>query len=51
MARKLTLLSVAGVAAFYLVVAPAAAADAVKHMGTFVEHAGHQVATFLKALG
>lgn len=51
MARKLTLVSVAGIAAFYLVVAPAAAADVVKHTGTFVQHAGHQIATFLRALG
>ena len=51
MARKLTLLSVAGVAAFYLVAAPATAAGAVKHTGTFMQHAAHQVATFLRALG
>jgi len=51
MARKLTLVSVVGVAAFYLVIAPAAAADAVNHMGGFVAHAAHQIAKFLKALG
>lgn len=51
MARKLTFLSVAGIAAFYLVVAPAHAADAVKQTGTVVAHAGHQIATFLRALG
>ena len=51
MARKLTLVSVVGVAAFYLVMAPAAAADTVNHMGTFVAHAGHQIARFLRALG
>ena len=51
MARKLTLVGVAGIAAFYLVVAPAAAADAVTHTGNFVAHAGHQIATFLRALG
>jgi hypothetical protein len=51
MARKLTALSVVGVAVFYLVVAPAAAADAINGMGGFVAHAGHQIATFLKRLG
>jgi hypothetical protein len=51
MARKFTLVGVAGIAAFYLVVAPAAAADAVTHTGTFVAHAAHQIATFLRALG
>jgi hypothetical protein len=51
MARKLTLVSVVGIAAFYLVVAPAAAADAVNNMGTFVAHAGHQIAKFLRAIG
>jgi len=51
MTRKLTLVSVVGVAAFYLVIAPAAAADTVNHMGTFVAHAVHQIAKFLRALG
>lgn len=51
MARKLTLLSVVGVAAFYLVIAPTSAAKTVTHTGSLVAHAGHQVATFLKALG
>lgn len=51
MARKLTMLSVVGVALFYLVISPTGAASAVTHTGNFVAHAGHQVATFLKALG
>jgi hypothetical protein len=50
-ARKLTLVSVVGIAAFYLVAAPAASADAVHHMGTLVAHAAHQIAKFLRALG
>jgi hypothetical protein len=50
-ARKLTALGVAGIAAFYLVVSPTAAANAVKHTGILMQHAGHQVATFLKAIG
>lgn len=51
MARKLTLLGVAAIAAFYLIVSPATAANAVKHTGLAMQHAAHQVATFLRALG
>jgi len=50
-ARKLTTVGIAAIAAFYLVAAPKTAANAVSHTGTFVQHAGHQVATFLRALG
>ena len=51
MPRKLLLLGVAGIAAFYLIVTPAGAAKTVRHTGTFMQHTGHQVAKFLKALG
>lgn len=51
MARKLTLVGVAAIAAFYLIVSPTAAAGAVRHTGTLLQHFGHQVATFLKAIG
>ena len=51
MARKLILMGLVGVAAFYLLAAPKSAANAVTHSGSLVRHTGHQIATFLRALG
>jgi predicted small secreted protein len=51
MARKVTVLGIAAIAAFYLIVAPTAAANTVKHSGSLVQEAGHRIATFLRALG
>lgn len=51
MARKLTLVGVVVVALFYLLSAPIAAGSAVTHAGSALQHAAHQVAIFLKALG
>ena len=50
MARKLAVWGVVGVAAFYLLVSPTAAGGAVKHAGTSLRHAAHQVATFLRSV-
>lgn len=51
MVRKLTVWGIIVVAAFYVVAAPTVAGNAVKHAGTSLSHAAHQVATFLKAFG
>ena len=51
MVRKLSLVGVVAIAAFYLIAAPRDAAGAVRDTGSLVQHAGHQIATFLKALG
>lgn len=51
MARKATMLGAAAIAAFYLIVSPASAASAVRHTGGMAQHVGHQLATFLKAIG
>lgn len=50
MVRKLALVGVVAIAAFYLIAAPAQAAGAVRHTGTLVQHTGHQLAKFLRAL-
>lgn len=49
--RKLVAWGIAVVAAFYLVVAPTSAGSVVKHAGTSLQHAAHQVAVFLKTVG